>query len=405
MSLFKNEEVKPKTEVEKVRLNINLDQMLDKTIEHFTSVNTGAFSKVQRGVKTKESLMRDVENFLRTNKIREKDIEEIKAKFEKYMWGYHNIEELIDDETISDIKIINKDTVRIKKHGKRLTSNIKFSSDDELKRFVNVVAVKNKTNVSEINALQNFTDKTSNKKFILRFNIATEYVNSVPTPYLHIRKIPKTKYSMNKLIELGMLTKEQAEFLINKAKNGDGIIFTGKGASGKTTLMNVLLEEIPHDKSGLVIQENEELFSNVHPDLMFQKVRMSRGEGKIQYTLKDLSINGLLTDLDYFIIGEIKGAEALYFLNASYTGHRCWASVHGVNSTQAIDKLVDYMKYESNYSKEDLMKMLRSLDTVVFMKDFKAQEITEIVGYDEIKKELIYNKVFEGSKKIVNSCR
>lgn len=405
MSLFKNEEVKPKTEVEKVRLNINLDQMLDKTIEHFTSVNTGAFSKVQRGVKTKESLMRDVENFLRTNKIREKDIEEIKAKFEKYMWGYHNIEELIDDETISDIKIINKDTVRIKKHGKRLTSNIKFSSDDELKRFVNVVAVKNKTNVSEINALQNFTDKTSNKKFILRFNIATEYVNSVPTPYLHIRKIPKTKYSMNKLIELGMLTKEQAEFLINKAKNGDGIIFTGKGASGKTTLMNVLLEEIPHDKSGLVIQENEELFSNVHPDLMFQKVRMSRGEGKIQYTLKDLSINGLLTDLDYFIIGEIKGAEALYFLNASYTGHRCWASVHGVNSTQAIDKLVDYMKYESNYSKEDLMKMLRSLDTVVFMKDFKAQEITEIVGYDEIKKELIYNKVFEGSKKIGNSCR
>lgn len=383
----------------------NLDQMLDKTIEHFTSVNTGAFLKVQRGIKTKESLLNDVGSYLKMNKLNEEEIKEIKEKFEKYMWGYHVLEELIDDETISDIKIINKDIVRIKKHGKRLTSNIKFSSDDELKRFVSVVAVKNKTNVSEINALQNFTDKTSNKKFILRFNIATEYVNSVSTPYLHIRKIPKIKYAMDKLIELGMLTKEQAEFLINKAKNGDGIIFTGKGASGKTTLMNVLLEEIPHDKSGLVIQENEELFSNVHPDLMFQKVRMSRGEGKIQYTLKDLSINGLLTDLDYFIIGEIKGAEALYFLNASYTGHRCWASVHGVNSTQAIDKLVDYMKYESNYSKEDLMKMLRSLDTVVFMKDFKAQEITEIVGYDEIKKELIYNKVFEGSKKIGNSCR
>lgn len=405
MSLFRKEEVKLKTEFEKVKLNINLDEMLDKTIEHFTSVNTGAFSKVQRGIKTKESLLNDVVSYLKMNKLNEGEIEEVKEKFEKYMWGYHILEELIDDETISDIKIINKDTVRIKKHGKRLTSNIKFSSDDELKRFVNVVAVKNKTNVAEINAIQNFTDKTSNNKFILRFNIATEYVNSVSTPYLHIRKIPKIKYTMDKLIEFGMLTREQAEFLINKAKNGDGIIFTGKGASGKTTLMNVLLEEIPHNKSGLVIQENEELFSNEHPDLMFQKVRTSRGEGKIQYTLKDLSINGLLTDLDYFIIGEIKGAEALYFLNAAYTGHRCWASVHGVNSTQAIDKLVDYMKYESDYSKEDLMKMLRSLDTVVFMKDFKAQEITEIVGYDETKKELIYNKVFEGSKKIGKSCR
>lgn len=47
-----------------------------------------------------------------------------------------------------------------------------------------------------------------------------------------------------------------------------------------------------------VIQENEGLFSNKHLN-------------EIQFDLKDLARNGLLTDLDYFIIGEIKGGEAL----------------------------------------------------------------------------------------------
>ena len=48
----------------------------------------------------------------------------------------------------------------------------------------------------------------------------------------------------------------------------------------------------------------------------------------------------------------------MYFLNAAYTGHQCWASVHGVNSTEAIDKLADYVKYESDYTKADVIRML-----------------------------------------------
>lgn len=77
--------------------------------------------------------------------------------------------------------------------------------------------------------------------------------------------------------------------------------------------MNALIEHIPHDKSGLVIQENEELFSNTHPDLMFQHIVSAHGEGKIKYDLKDLSRNGLLVDLDYFIIGEIRVVKPYIF--------------------------------------------------------------------------------------------
>ena len=89
------------------------------------------------------------------------------------------------------------------------------------------------------------------------------------------------------------------------------VITSGKGGAGKTILINTLLDLIPYNNSGLVIQENEELFSNKHPDLMFQHVVTSRRQNEIQFDLKDLARNGLLTDLDYFVIGEIKGGEAL----------------------------------------------------------------------------------------------
>lgn len=393
----------PKVELKKNKIDINA--ILDEVLQHFISSKPKSLMNVQRGIETKANLLAEAERFLKQKKIDVEEIEEIKEKFEKYIWGYHILEDLINDPEISDIKVLGSENIRIKRLGKRMTSNVKFSSNEELKRFISVVAIKNKTNISDINAIQKFTDKDSNKDFILRFNIATEYVNSVNHPYLHIRKIPKDKYSKEKLIELGLATKEQMDFLVNEVKNGNGIIFTGKGASGKTTLMNVLLDEIPHDKSGLVIQESEELFSKTHPDLMFQKVRLSKGEGKIEYTLKDLAINGLLTDLDYFIIGEIKGGEALYFLNASYTGHRVMASVHGTSSTEAVNKLVDYMKYESDYSRTDLLKMVKSLGTVVFLKDFSIQEVSEIVGFDDKRQELEYNMVFKGKEKINPSIK
>lgn len=375
-----------------MREQIEIDNILDELLDYFIHVERQTLLLVQRGVKPRKVLLEAADRYLTERAIPKTTRELIINHFSKFIWGYYILEEAINDHDISDIKVLSADNVRIKRKGKRMGTDIRFPSNADYKRFVSMVAVKNKTNLADINAIQSFTDKESNKDFILRFNIATEFVNSANVPYMHIRKIPKNKHTVNNLIELGMLDGGKAEYLINAAKESSGILFAGKGASGKTTLMNALIEHIPHDKSGLVIQENEELFSNTHPDLMFQHIVSAHGEGKIKYDLKDLSRNGLLTDLDYFIIGEIKGGEALYLLNAGYTGHRCWASVHGMSSREAIDKLSDYVKYESDYSLNDIRKMLMGMKTIVYMKDFCVSEISEIKEYKG--GELIYERVF-----------
>lgn len=369
-----------------------VDEYTDDIIEYFTRIRSELITQLDRGRITKDVFIREVKDYIRQLGIPDDIATKVYKNFSQFLWSYDILDELIDDPDIQDIKCLSWDTIRIKKFGKRYTQNLKFRSKEHYIRFVEHAAIKNKISISDQNALQNFVDKDSNQNAILRFNITTKFVNSTEMPYLHIRKISKNKYTLQQLIDAGMASKETFDYLIKAAATRDGILFTGKGASGKTTLMNFLIDKIPDTCSGLVIQENEELFSK-HPDLMFQHTVLNRGEGKIQYDLKDLARNGLLTDLDYFIIGEIKGGEALYMLNAAYTGHKCWASVHGASSTEAINKLVDYIKYQQDYTREEAMQMLTHIDTIVFMKDFKVAEIAEVTGWDEETKQLKYKNI------------
>lgn len=374
------------------------EQYLDELINYFSRTEKRALRQAQTGELEKEKFMHMAKLHLKKMGIEKSDEVDIMCKrLDNAIYGNYVLDPLLNDDSISDIKVLAPDKIRVKRYGRRLTSNLHFRDADDYWRFLQGIAIRNHTDLSAFNAVQNFTDKYSNENCIMRFNICTGYVNSVPTPYLHIRKVKKEKYDIEDLINFGMMDTKTASYLLDKVKNGRGFLFTGKGASGKTTLMNTLLEYISYNNSGLVIQENEELFTKRHPDLMFQHVVTSRKAGEIQYDLKDLARNGLLTDLDYFIIGEIKGGEALYFLNAAYTGHKCWASCHGASATQAMNKLADYVKYESDYSKEDALKMLQSLEVVVFMKNFKVAEIAEIVGWDDEKHDLKYRLIYKGA--------
>ncbi len=376
-------------------------KLMDEVLDYFISHDSQMLANMHRGspLENKGKLLKIAREQFVLRGIKDHNLAEIIEEFSTYLWGYYVLEPLICNPNISDIKCIDYNHIRIKEKGIRKTAEVSFLNRKDYKQFVQLVAVKNRTNLSDINAVQTFTDKDSNSDFILRFTITTEFVNSVSVPYVHIRKISKHKYRLGELIAIGMVSHEQAVYLKEMVTESGGILFTGKGASGKTTLMNTLIEEIPHNRSGLFIQENEELFTPAvedggHPELMFEHIVSNRGEGKVKYTLSTLTAVGLLQDLDYIGIGEIKGDEAAAFMKASYTGQQCWATVHGKNSTEAINKLADYVKQAVHYELDECMKMLTGIETVVFMKNFKVQEISAIKGFDNTKKSLIMERVF-----------
>jgi pilus assembly protein CpaF len=99
-------------------------------------------------------------------------------------------------------------------------------------------------------------------------------------------------------------------------------------------------------------------------------------------------------DVEFFIIGEVKGEEALYLLNAAYTGQLCAATIHAPAADKALDKLVDYAMYESRYSRKELMKMMECFTTTIFMERYKVKQVYINKGWNEQKEMLEYERIY-----------
>lgn len=358
------------------------------------------------GIKLEEQLLGDDPGKLiaemngyihRMYRISEEKIQRFDAYIEKYIFGFHVLTEVMAAKDISDIKVLSWNNVRIKQLGKRKGTDIRFWSPEDFRGSVEMFAVKNGINLGNVNAIQTFTDKRSSNEFIYRFNISTGTINSTGEPYLHIRKISKKKMTLEDLIDLRMLTAEMAEYL-DQRRDAGYVVICGKNGSGKTHLLNALLDEIPHHESVLVVQENEELFSDTHPDMMFQHIAVRRGDKKISYGLKELVINGLLTDIDHIIIGEIKGEEALHFITAALTGCTGMTTIHSIDAKGAMDKLADYCKWGSDYTRDEILKLLSCVKTIVYIDDFQIKEIVENHGWDERTKENRLQVVYDRAK-------
>ncbi len=366
---------------------------LQELVNDYITQKQPVLMQMKRGILGKEEFLSEVQGHIsHYYGLSSGEEAELLKRFEQYIYGYSRLSVLIDDGKISDIRVISYDNIRIKKEGRRMDAGVMFSSEKEYRQFIEYVATKNQVNISNLNAIQRFTDTESHADFILRFTLSMPLVNTYHEPYLCIRKVPKLFPQIKELIEKNMLDRETAELLIQRFRQGSTLI-CGGNSSGKTTLLNALKETLPDNMAVLVTQQADELTTRFHPDMMFLHSLQGTAESKVTYDLKDISIAGLTMDVDFFIIGEVKGAEALYLLNAAYTGQLCAATIHAPSADRAPDKLADYAMYESRYSKEELMRMLDCFKTLIFMEHYKVKQIYSCEGWNEEIKNLNYKRI------------
>lgn len=367
---------------------------LEELVNDYLTQKQAVLMQVKKGSMRREEFLDEVRIHIEHYyPMPAKQQERLLEDFEQYVFGYSILSPLIDDEEISDIRVVGYDNVRVKRKGIRMDAGVSFSSEKEFRQFVDYVATKNQVNISNMNAIQRFTDNESHPDYILRFTVSMPLVNTYDQPYLCIRKVPKDFPLLRTLIERGMLDRETAELLALRFRSGSTLI-CGGNSSGKTTILNALKETLPDNMAVLVTQQADELTTMYHPDMMFLHSLPGSGESQVSYDLKDISIAGLTMDVDFFIIGEVKGEEALYLLNAAYTGQLCAATIHAPSADKALDKLVDYCLYESKYSRDELMKMMICFQTVVFMEHYRVRQIFACTGWDAQTHDLKYERIF-----------
>ncbi|URZ06728.1 ATPase, T2SS/T4P/T4SS family [Clostridium felsineum] len=386
-----------------------LAKLVDNIIKEFTEKRPYLINDTESGKLPEVSLKNEILNYVDKNEI--KIDEEIRRllikKVKDYLFGYYVLQDLIDNEEISDIRVLSYDNIQVKYRGKRVSSKVRFPSKKSFDIFFNYMVIKLNGTLDKKNALQILSDNTD--EFYLRISVSSSFINSIDNAYVSIRKIPKHKLELETLMfKKYMFDKAIYSYLVKNVRAGVNILLCGKGGSGKTTMINALLEKVPYNRAALIVQESEELFSN-HPNMMFQKEKRRIGENDAEYTLTDLTRFAMTEDLDMIVIGEIKGKEVLNLFKVIGTGHSGWGSVHSNGAKEAIERLLNYMvEANPNLNRYGILKILSLVDIIIFMKDYKVNEITEVSGFNEESCEIIYNEVFKLRRgnfiKINESC-
>ena len=330
--------------------------------------------------------------FVQTHMLPMEDIPALLKKIDRALFELYIVQDLIDDPTITDIKITDPYSIRVRIGGKAYLSNITFIDSGDYIRFINGIAVMNGIDLRV--PTQTFTDE-QDTNYILRFSITAPYITSSGYPIIHIRKISRKKMMSEDLIKAGMFDEKIRDYLMDCGKYSTGVVFAGPPGSGKTTCMNWFLEDAYESSAEiLVIQENDELFS-YRKGVMFEHVVLNPQKGEMPCSLEKLGQMALVAGANVFVIGEAKGAEICSAITLSNSGCRTAITIHAQSSTDTIDKMTDLaLRGLQNTTYDQAKRMIKSFQTIVYLEDFKVKEITEITGYDENKKDMVYRMIY-----------
>lgn len=133
-------------------------------------------------------------------------------------------------------------------------------------------------------------------------------------------------------------SRDYTDFLKAAVRQRKTILLSGGTSSGKTTLLNALIKEIPAAERLVVIEDTPEV-RLVHSNVV--GLISTRGdEGEAQVNVEDLLQASLRMRPDRIMLGELRGTEAFSFLRAVNTGHPgSITTLHADSPAGAIDQI------------------------------------------------------------------
>lgn len=129
-----------------------------------------------------------------------------------------------------------------------------------------------------------------------------------------------------------------AGFLRAAVRARQTILLSGGTSSGKTTMLNALIKEVPADERVVVIEDTAEIRLDRANALGLVAVHGAQGEARIG--VDDLLRASLRLRPDRLLIGELRGPEAVTFLRAINTGHPgSFATIHATSTDGAFEQI------------------------------------------------------------------
>jgi pilus assembly protein CpaF len=247
--------------------------------------------------------------------------------------GHGPLQRLLDDTDVTEIMVNGPDTIYVERAGQLSLSDVKFTSEDHLRKIIERIVSKVGRRIDESSPMVDARLEDGSR------------VNAVIAPLaysgstLTIRKFARDPFTVNDLIRMGTMTDEMALLLQACVEAKLNIIVSGGTGSGKTTLLNVLSSFIPEGERIITIEDAIELQLQQSHVVQLES-RPSNIEGKGEISIRDLVRNSLRMRPDRIVVGEVRGGESLDMLQAMNTGHEgSLSTVHANSPRDAMSRL------------------------------------------------------------------
>ena len=240
--------------------------------------------------------------------------------------GLGVVEELLEDESITEIMINGSKNIFIERDGEIKQIDHCYPSPSRLNDVIQQIVGKTNKRVNQANPIVDTRLEDGS-----RVNVVLPPV-SLSGAVVTIRKFPAETIDMEKLIRWKSITREAADFLKTLVRAGYNIFVSGGTGSGKTTFLNALSNYIQSDERVITIEDSAELQLKNIKNLISLETRSSTDEGTSEISIRDLIKTSLRMRPDRIIVGEVRGPEALDMLQAMNTGHDGSMSTGHANS-------------------------------------------------------------------------
>jgi pilus assembly protein CpaF len=369
-------------------MNSHLQEIKDEIIEKLT-VSDGEF-KINFGQEDlagfKHSLEAAFRIILRKNRIQLNRSEENEVLDEviSYFIGFGPIENLLKDPEVTEVMVNGPHQIYVERHGSLELTPITFANENQVLYLIDRIISPLGRRLSEF---EPFVD--ARLKDGSRVNIVRSPISRIG-PILTIRKFAYRFLGLKDLNNLGTLNPIASEFLKACVISRLNILISGGAGTGKTTLLNALVDFIPEDERLITIEDTRELIiSRKHTVPM--ETRPINIEGKGEVSIRDLFRNALHMRPDRVIVGEVRGVEVLDMIQSMNTGHEgSMATLHSSSPLEALDRLeILALMGGDNFSSEVIRRqIIAAVDVVIHLTRFpdgkrRITQISEVVKSKE----------------------
>ena len=241
---------------------------------------------------------------------------------------------LLEDADVTEIMINGSGNIFVEKKGRLYKAEEVFSDEERLRNVIQQI-------VSSCNRIVNETTPIVDARLEdgSRVNVVLPPI-ALDGAVMTIRKFSKEFFTIEKLIELGSITQEAADFLQSLVYAKYNIFVSGGTGAGKSSLLNVLSNFIPASERVITIEDSAELQIQGIPNLVRLETRNANVEGENEVSMSALIKSALRMRPDRIIVGEVRDAAAMDMVNSMLTGHDGSLSTgHGNSAKEMLLRL------------------------------------------------------------------